>query len=119
MPEKYATVEDYLATQPPEVRAVLEDVRRIAHQVVPGGEDAISYDIASLTLHGRTVVHYAGWKKHVSLYPVPEGDADLQRDLAPYLSGSSTLKVPLSEPLPESLVARMVEALLAERHTPA
>lgn len=116
MTTTYASVEDYLDAQPPRARAALEDVRRTVHEVVPDGEDAIGYQIPTLRSAGRTVVHYAGWKKHVSLYPVPAGDAALQADLAPYLAGRGTVRFPLAEPVPLDLVARIVRALVEERH---
>jgi uncharacterized protein YdhG (YjbR/CyaY superfamily) len=78
---------------------------------VPEGEDAISYNMPTLTLGGRRIVHYAGWKKHVSLYPAPEDDGALGRDLAPYSAGKGTLKFPLAEPMPHELIARIVQRL--------
>ena len=71
----------------------------------------ISYNIPTLKRDGRSVVHFAGWKAHVSLYPMPDGDADLERDLAPYSSGKGTLKFPLAEPIPLELVRRVVARL--------
>ena len=75
----------------------------------------ISYDMPTLTLHGRSVVHFAGWKGHVSVYPLPSGDAEFEAAVAPYRSGASTARFPLSEPVPYDLVARIAE-LLARRH---
>jgi uncharacterized protein YdhG (YjbR/CyaY superfamily) len=41
----------------------------------------------------------------VSLYPVPAGDAAFERAVAPYRSGRSTLRFPLSRPVPYDLIA--------------
>lgn len=111
---RFTTVEEYLASFPPEVREVLERIREIALAAVPGGEDAIRYDIGTVIADGRSVVHYAGWKQHVSLYPEPADEA-LAVDLAPYSAGKGTLKFPLSEPIPYDLVRRVVESLAAGR----
>ncbi len=111
MAEKFATVEDYLQSLAPEVRSALEDVRAAIHQAAPGADEAISYNIPTLRRDGRSVVHFAGWKAHVSLYPMPDGDAELERDLAPYSSGKGTLKFPLAEPIPLELVRRVVARL--------
>ena len=112
----FATVDEYFAAQPEDVRNILEEVRRTIRGVVPDGEETISYQIPTVTLHGKPVVHYAGWARHVSLYPVPRGDEDFEHRVAPYLSGKGTVKLPLSEPVPHDLVRRQVELLLAERH---
>jgi uncharacterized protein YdhG (YjbR/CyaY superfamily) len=109
---RFTTVADYLASFPPEVRAVLERIRAIALEEVPDGEDAIRYDIATVVAQGRSVVHYAGWQRHVSLYPVPDGDEELAAALAPHVAGKGTLKFGLADPLPEDLVRRVVRALV-------
>lgn len=109
-------VEEYIAGFPPAVQQVLREVREVILAAVPEGGETISYQIPTVTLHGKPVVHYAGWAKHVSLYPVPRGDEEFDRVVAPYRSGKGTVKLPLSEPVPRDLVRRQVELLLAERH---
>lgn len=111
MAEHFSSVEDYLDSLAPEVRSALEEVRATIHEAVPGGEDAISYNIPTLRRGDRRVVHYAGWKRHVGLYPVPEGDEGLGREMAPYVAGKGTLKFPLDRPLPHDLIARIVQRL--------
>ena len=119
MAEKFASVDDYVATFPPKVQAVLEQIRATAHRTVPDGVEAISYDIPTIRLHGRSVVHFAAWKHHISVYPRPEADDDLGRDLAPHVAGRGTLKFPLDEPFPHELFERIVAALLEQRHASA
>jgi len=89
---------------------VLAEVRSTIHAALPEAEDAISYNMPTLMIGGRRIVHYAGWKKHVSLYPMP-GDEDLATDLAPYAAGKGTLKFPLDQPVPHDLIARVVQRL--------
>lgn len=112
MTEKFATVEDYLDSLAPEVRGVLEEVRATIHAALPGAEDTISYHIPTVVLDGRRVVHYAGWKHHVSLYPAPD-DPALADEIAPYAGGKGTLKFPLDQPVPHELVTRIVQSLSA------
>ena len=111
---EFASVGDYIASFPADVRPVLEDVRRAIRGAVPGAGEAISYGIAAITLDGSPLVYFAGWQRHVSLYPVPAGDADLERRLGPYRSAKSTLKFPLSSPVPAGLIADV-----ARRHAEA
>lgn len=110
MAERFTNVEDYLESLDPDVRGVLEEVRAAIHAAVPEGVDAISYNIPTLMIGDRRIVHYAGWKKHVSLYPAPD-DLDLQAELAPYAAGKGTLKFPVDEPLPHDLIARVAQRL--------
>ena len=55
------------------------------------------------------------WKKHISLYPMPELDETLAPQVAPYLSGQSTAKFPLAEPIPHELITILVQRLAARR----
>lgn len=119
MAERFASVDAYVGSFPPEVREVLEGIRRTVHEAAPeGAGERISYGIAAVTLGGRDLVHFAGWKRHVSVYPVPEGDAVFRRDAEPYRSGRGTLRFPLDRPVPYGLVARLVRHLVAERFAP-
>ena len=112
MAQKFSSVEDYLDTLDTEVRRVLEEVRAAIHEAVPDGEDTITYNMPTVTIGGRKIVHYAGWKKHVSLYPMPD-DEDLAAELAPYAAGKGTLKFPVDQPVPLDLVARVAQRLSA------
>jgi uncharacterized protein YdhG (YjbR/CyaY superfamily) len=119
MAEHFASVDAYVASFPPEVREVLEEIRRTVREAAPeGAGERISYGIAAVTLGGRDLVYFAGWKRHVSVYPVPEGDAAFRRDAGPYRSGRGTLRFPLDRPVPYGLVARLVRHLVAERSVP-
>lgn len=81
---------------------------------MPGSGETISYDIPTLTVDGGSLVYFAGWKRHVSVYPIPDGDDEYESELAPYRSGASTAKFPLDKPVPYELIAR-IAALLAEQ----
>jgi uncharacterized protein YdhG (YjbR/CyaY superfamily) len=112
---KFATVDEYIASFPPDVRSVLQQARRRIHAVVPAAGETISYGIASFTLDGRYLVYLAGWKRHVSLYPVPTGDEAFEEAIGPYRAAKSTVKFPLAKAVPYELIERIVEQLLAQR----
>ncbi len=118
MAGKHATVDDYIKSFPEDVQVVLERIRQTILDVVPTAGETIKYDMPTMTLDGKSLVHFAGWKHHVSIYPMASGDAAFERDMASYAGDKGTVKFPLREPIPYDLVARLV-ALLAERHTSA
>ena len=112
---RFATVEEYLAALAPERRAVLRAVAERVTAVVPEAEPVIRYDMPTWQVGGRSLVHVAAWKEHLSLYPVPPaGDAALDADLAPYAGAKGTLKLPYAE-VDLDLVERVVRRL-AEVH---
>ncbi len=110
-----ATVDDYISTYPNDVQVVLRELRRTIHAAVPGAGETIRYQMPTVTLDGRSLVHFAAWKNHVSVYPMATGDADLERDLAPYAGDKGTVRFPLGEPVPFDLVSRLVRRLVAQR----
>jgi uncharacterized protein YdhG (YjbR/CyaY superfamily) len=117
-----STVEEYLASFPKETRVVLEQVRATIRTVLPDATEVISYGIPTFELDGHPVVYFAGWKHHISLYPVPAGDAAYGEAAASYLSGKGTLRFPLARAIPFDLVARTAQlqaALTARGASPA
>ena len=71
-------------------------------------DDYISYQIPTLTLNGRYLVHFAAWKNHLALYPTPTGDQAFEQEIAPYRAAKSTVRFPLREPIPFDLIERLV-----------
>lgn len=122
MAAKPATVEEYLAGFEPDVRERLELVRSTLHAAVPGLTEGIRYDMPIVALDGTYLVHYAGWKHHIGLYPVPVfsgDDADLEEQLAPLRSSKDTIKLLHRDPIPTELLDRLARALVAERVAPS
>jgi uncharacterized protein YdhG (YjbR/CyaY superfamily) len=115
MAQKFATIDEYIGTFPEDVQTILTEIRRRVHAVVPGLEEAISYQMPTMNLDGRYLVYFAGWKHHVSIYPIPTADEAFQRELAPYKAAKGTLKFPLDQPIPYQLIERVVAHLAGER----
>ncbi|WP_028265773.1 iron chaperone [Arthrobacter sp. MA-N2] len=114
MAQHLESVDDYVASQPDEVQPILHEIRRRTLAVVPGASDRISYGIPTITLDGHYVVYFAAWKHHISVYPVPDGGEDFEREIAPFRAPKGTLKFPLGKPVPYELIEK-VATLLAER----
>jgi uncharacterized protein YdhG (YjbR/CyaY superfamily) len=113
--QNFASVEEYIGSFPAGVQAILEQVRRAILDAVPGAGETISYHIPTITLGGRPLLYLAGWKRHISVYPAPAGDEALERRLGPYRSAKSTLKFPLSQPVPYDLIAQVAKLNLRRR----
>ena len=109
---RFETVDAYVGSFPADVQPKLASVRAAIREALPEARETISYDIPTFTLNDRYAVYFAGWKGHISLYPVPTGGDDFERRLAPFKAGKGTLKFPLDKPIPLDLV-RDVAALLA------
>jgi uncharacterized protein YdhG (YjbR/CyaY superfamily) len=115
-----AQVQAYLAARPPDVRRVLKQVRSIVRAAVPAATERFSYGIPGFTLEGRPLVWYAGFKHHYSLYPM--GTAIRRRHeaaLKGYPTSKGTIRFALADPVPVTLVVRLVKARATEARAEA
>jgi uncharacterized protein YdhG (YjbR/CyaY superfamily) len=104
----YTSVDEYIATYPEDVQAILQRVRGAIRKAVPHADEVISYQIAGYKLNGRRVLYFAGWKRHYSLYPATDRLVEAFTDeLAPYEISKGTIRFPLSEPVPVRLIERI------------
>lgn len=103
----FKSVDEYIAAQPAAMRAILERVRRAIRKGMPRAEETISYGMPTYKMRGRPVIYFAGWKQHYSLYPAnPRLVAAFRQELASYdVNDKGTIRFPLSEPVPTSLIA--------------
>jgi uncharacterized protein YdhG (YjbR/CyaY superfamily) len=108
------SIDEYIAGFPAETQTALEEMRALIHESAPDATETISYAIPTFDFNGKLLVSFAGWRKHVGLYPLPGGDEALQAELEPYKSGKSTAQFPLSKPLPTDLIRRIIEFRVAE-----
>jgi uncharacterized protein YdhG (YjbR/CyaY superfamily) len=116
MARQFESVDDYIGSFPAEVQTILQTARETIHAAAPDLQESISYGIPTFSVGGRPVVYLGGWKKHISIYPIPDLDKTLEPQVAPYLSGRGTAKFQLGKPLPHELITVLVERLAAQRH---
>jgi uncharacterized protein YdhG (YjbR/CyaY superfamily) len=99
-------INEYIAGFPRPVRGLLRRVRAAIRRALPDAEEEISYRIPTYKLHGRPVIYFAGFMHHYSVYPANARlVAAFKRELAGYeYNNKGTIRFPLSEPAPETLI---------------
>lgn len=110
----FQSIDEYIVACPPESQAYLKQIRKLIHTLAPAATEKISYQIAAFELNGRNLVYFAGWKKHISLYPIPAGGEAFEKEISRYVDGKGTLKFPLDEPMPMKLVRKIIKLHLAQ-----
>jgi uncharacterized protein YdhG (YjbR/CyaY superfamily) len=109
------SVEGYLAAQPAERRAYLQELRRTIGAAAPRATETIAYQMPGFRVDGQLLVSYAAFKAHYSLFPASDAVRQaLGEALAPYLAGKGTIRFGADAPLPATLVERIVAVRLAE-----
>ena len=107
-------VNAYIAAQPPAARRMMKLMRSTIAAAAPGAKPGFTYRIPGFRVDDKPLVWYAAFKRHCSLYPIT---ADLQarhaKEIGTRKTARGTVQFPLDEPLPVSLVRKLVKGRLA------
>jgi len=101
-------VEKYIENFPEEVQQRLTKMREIIKELAPEASERICMGIPTYDLHGKWLVHFAGFRKHIGFYPQPEGITAFKEKLTQYKTSKGTIQLPLNKPLPEELIREIV-----------
>jgi len=107
-------VEAYLASASPDLRTVLKNLRRAIKAAAPKAEEVISYQIPTYKYHGP-LVHFLARKDYCSFIAVSKSILEIfKSELADYDTSGTTIHFSAENPLPATLVKKIVKARIAE-----
>jgi len=107
-------IDEYIASFPEDVQKILEKVRKTIRKAAPRADEAISYQIPTFNLNGHYLIYFAGYKKHIGLYPAPRGVEKFKKELSLYEGGKGTVRFPLDKAIPFRLINRIVKFRVKE-----
>lgn len=110
---KPTNFDEYIADYAPEVQETLKQIRETIRRAAPGATEVFTYNIPGFKLHGN-LLHFAAYPHHIGLYPTPAGDEAFQQEIAGMRSGKSTVRLPLDQPIPHDLIARITRFRVQE-----
>ena len=102
------TIDEYIADFPPDVQPQLEKVRAAIRKAAPDAEEAIKYMIPTFVLNGN-LIHFAGWKNHIGLYPGSRPIEVFKNELAKYEVSKGTVQFSLDKPIPYRLIVKITK----------
>ena len=110
-----ADVDAYLSGLEEPKRGTLQTLRRTILEIVPEAEQVISYRVPAFRMRGRTVAGFAAFRDHLSYLPFSGSVlTQLTDELDGYTRTKSALHFPVDQPLPETLVRKLIALRLAE-----
>ena len=107
------SVDAYIAAAPKAAQPKLKQLRGLIKAAAPKAEEKISYGMAYYGYKGR-LVYFAGHERYVALYAGWPEKGTYAKLLAPYRTSKGTLQFPIAEPLPATLITKIVKARVRE-----
>lgn len=107
-----ATVDDYIAQFPEDVRQVLDRIRAVVKAAAPDAVEKISYGMAGYYLNGG-LVWFGAYKRHIGFYPRTAA-MDAVEGFSAYGGTKGSVHFPLDQSMPFELIAEIVKARVRE-----
>jgi uncharacterized protein YdhG (YjbR/CyaY superfamily) len=115
MAGKPQTIDEYLAAVSDDKRVALEKLRQTIKAAAPKAEECISYQLPAFRLDGRMLVGFGATAKHCAFYLMSSSTVEAHKDeLEDYDTSKGTIRFQADNPLPATLVRKLVKARIAE-----
>ncbi len=109
-----ASIDEYIARFPENVRALLKDIRQIIHSAAPQATETIRYAMPTFQLNGKNLVYFAVFKNHIGFYPAPQSVEAFKARLSAFKGSKGGVQFPLDQPIPADLVTDIVSFYAAK-----
>ena len=112
------TVEEYIFAQDEDLRGLLQNVRKVLIDSLPGTTEKISWSMPTYW-KGCNIIHFAAQKKHIGLYPGPEAVVFFSEklDQAGLKYSKGSIQIPYSGELPLALIAEIARWCMENAQT--
>lgn len=111
--QKYSDIDEYHASQPAGIRETLEQLRQAIRDAAPMAVETISYGMPAFR-QNKILVYYALNKEHIGFYPTPNPIVHFKKELEKYSTSKGAIQFPVGEPLPLTLIKKIVKFRLDE-----
>ena len=109
-------VDEYLRGLKEPKRGTLETLRSTILEIVPEAEQLISYRVPAFRVSGKTVAGFAAFRDHLSYLPFSGSVlSQLADELQGYTMTKSALHFAVDQPLPKTLVEKLITVRLEDR----
>ncbi len=110
---QHANVDAYIASFPDSTQKRLQQIRILIKKAAPNADELISYQMPAYKYHGM-LVYFAGYKNHVGFYAAPTGHETFKKELSVYKTGKGSVQFPHDQPLPTTLITKIVKFRVKE-----
>ena len=109
------TVAEYLADYPPATRKALGQIRAAIKAAAPKATEKLSYGIPCFSHIGHPLVGYGAAKMHHAFYVMSTKTIATNKTLLKsYSTSAGTIRLPLEEVIPTSLIKKLTKLRIKE-----
>lgn len=106
--DNFTTIDQYIDQQSKIVQPKLRKIRKTIAKAIPEAQESISYRMPLFKHHGM-IAYFAAFTNHYSIFVSPEVLNAFKPRLGEYELSKSGIKIPISKPVPEKLLAEIVK----------
>lgn len=103
-----SVIDTYLENVTPTQKKVLEHIRQLVKKQVPDAEEAISYGMPTFKYKKKNLIHFAGFKDHMSLFPTGDETLKVIDGIDRFQTSKGTLQFTESDPIPDEMIRQIV-----------
>lgn len=113
----HSEIAAHIARFPSHIQEKLKALHAFIEQNLPEPTQKMAYGIPTFQLNGKNIIHYAGYSKHIGLYPGAKGIAAFAAEFEArgYRYSKGAVQFPVSQALPFELVSAIITYLLKQR----
>lgn len=105
--KKYTNVGEYLKDFDDATSKKLDTILASLASAMPNASLTFSYGIPTFKKNGKTVIHFAGYKSHIGLYPGPATIDHFRDALGDYKTSKGTIQIPLDQKIDHDLIKKI------------
>jgi len=102
------TIEEYIEAAPEAVQEKLRKMHACIRAAAPGAKEELKWNMPAYS-YQRILVTFAVYKNHIGFYPTPQAVEAFAKSLTKYKTAKGSIQFPLDEPLPVSLIGKIVK----------
>jgi uncharacterized protein YdhG (YjbR/CyaY superfamily) len=96
-------VSQYIHQQPAAVAQILTRLRDLIQLHAPNAVESIAYAMPAYKTHGKPLLYFAAFSKHIGVYATPSGHEAFAAKLASYKQGRGSVQFPIDQAFPFGL----------------
>lgn len=106
---KINNIDDYISLFTLDKQIILNNIRKNTSLLSSSLVESISYWIATLKLNNKIVIHFAGFKNHIWIYPGPKTIEHFEKELINYKTSKWAIQFQLKDNINYELINKIAK----------